>query len=76
MLITPKCLCSNSHNGGRICFDSSNYHTVVLEMKKKQNESIKAFVSEKEVFKFVSLVPRTACAIYDLRNSKKFGVTF
>ena len=28
-----------------------------VEMKIKQNESIKAFASEKDVFKFVSLVP-------------------
>ena len=29
-----------------------------VEMKKKQKESIKAFASEKDVFKFVSLVPK------------------
>ena len=28
-----------------------------VEIKKKQNEPIKAFVSEKHVFKFLSLVP-------------------
>ena len=49
----------NSDHGHRICFDSSDSARLrYVEMKKKQNESIKAFVSEKDVFKFVSLVPR------------------
>ena len=48
----------NSDHGRRICFDSSDSARLwYVEMKKKQNESIKAFVSEKDVFKFVSLVP-------------------
>ena len=35
------------------CFDSSDSARLwYVEMKKKQNESIKAFASEKEVFKF------------------------
>ena len=49
----------NSDHGRRICFDSSDSARLrYVEMMKKQNESINlAFVSEKDVFKFVSLVP-------------------
>ena len=44
----------NSDHGHRICFNSSDSARLwYVEMKKKQNES---FVSEKDVFKFVSLV--------------------
>ena len=36
-----------------------------VEMKKKQNESITAFVSEKDVFNFVYLVPTDrTCNLY------------
>ena len=57
MLIAPKCVRSQIAT-----MDVESALTVAtarlwyVEMKKKQNESIKAFASEKDVFKFVSLV--------------------
>ena len=51
------CAFANSNHGCRICFDSSDFQTMVRgDEEKAKLVYIKAFASEKDIFKLVSLV--------------------